>query len=220
MQNRFLQPVPQLQPHDLLDEDDESTALAEDPRVEQIAHHFRAILRVLNADLDDPNLVGTPERAARVYLEIFAGLEPGSKPRLTAFPNQERYGQIVSVRDIPVYSMCAHHLLPFFGRAHVAYVPNGRIAGLSKLARIVDFYARRPQLQERLTEQVVACLEAELHPEGAMVVVQAQHLCMEMRGVQKPGAVTTTSAIRGSFEDRGVREEFLRLLRKSRGKQP
>jgi GTP cyclohydrolase I len=215
MHNRLLHPVPQLLPHDLVEEEDEPAGLAEDPRVEEIARHFRAILRVLNADPDDPNLVGTPERVARVYLEIFAGLEQGSKPRLTTFPNQERYGQIVSVRDIPVYSMCAHHLLPFFGRAHVAYVPNGRIAGLSKLARIVDFYARRPQLQERLTEQVIACLEAELRPEGAMVVVQSQHLCMEMRGVQKPGAVTTTTAIRGSFEDRAVREEFLQLLHKS-----
>jgi GTP cyclohydrolase I len=220
MQKRLLQPVPQLLPPDLLDEDDEPAALGEDPRVEEIARHFRAILRVLNADLDDPNLAGTPERAARVYLEIFAGLERGSRPRLTTFPNHDRYSHVVSVRDIPIYSMCAHHLLPFFGRAHLAYVPNGQIVGLSKLARIVDFYARRPQLQERLTEQVVACLEAELRPEGAMVVVQAQHLCMEMRGVQKPGAVTTTSAIRGSFEDRALREEFLKQLRKSRGKQP
>ena len=220
MQNRLLHPVPQLLPHGLLDEEGEPAALSEDPRVEAIAHHFRAILRVLNADLDDPNLVGTPERVARVYLELFAGLEQGSKPRLTTFPNQERYGQIVSVRDIPLYSMCAHHLLPFFGRAHVAYVPNGRIAGLSKLARIVEFYARRPQLQERLTEQVIACLAAELRPAGAMVVVQARHLCMEMRGVQKPGAVTTTNAIRGSFEDRALREEFLKVLQEPRAKQP
>jgi GTP cyclohydrolase IA len=211
MQDCLLQPVPS----DLLDEDDEPVALGEDPRAREIADHFRAILRVLNADMDDPHLAGTPERVARVYLEIFAGLEQGSKPRLTTFPNQERYGQVVSVRDIPVYSMCAHHLLPFFGRAHVAYVPNGRIVGLSKLARIVDFCARRPQVQERLTEHVIACLEEALRPEGAMVVVQAQHLCMEMRGVQKPGAMTTTSAVRGSFEDRAAQEQFLQQLQKS-----
>jgi GTP cyclohydrolase I len=215
MQNRLLQPVHQDLPHEPLDEDDEPVALGEDPRAREIADHVRGILRVLNADLEDPHLAGTPERVARVYLEIFASLEQGSEPRLTTFPNEERQGQMVSVRDIPVYSMCAHHLLPFFGRAHVAYVPNGRIVGLSKLARIVDFYARRPQVQERLTEQVIACLEEALRPEGAMVVVQAQHLCMEMRGVQKPGAVTTTSAIRGSFEDRAAQEQFLQQLQQS-----
>lgn len=203
--------------------DDDDLALAgpadvvRDARIPTIAAHFRAILETLNLDLTDPNLLGTPERVARMYLEIFSGLEQGSRPRLTTFPNTDGYSQMVSVRDIPFYSSCAHHFLPFFGRAHVAYLPSaqGRIVGLSKLARVVEFYARRPQLQERLTEQVIDCLVEELRPEGAMVVIQAQHLCMEMRGVQKPGATTTTSAIRGAFEDRPVREEFLDLLLKS-----
>ena len=201
--------------HDLLDEDDDTGALAHSPKVREVAGHFRAILQALNLDLDDPNLVGTPERVARMYMEVFSGLDAGAKPVLKTFPNVERYSQIVSVRDIPFHSMCAHHFLPFFGRAHVAYVPNARIVGLSKLARVVEFYARRPQLQERLTEQIINCLEDELRPEGAMVVVQANHLCMEMRGVKKPGALTTTSAIRGTFDSRAVREEFLQLLHKS-----
>ncbi len=187
---------------------------AEDPRVEEIAGHVLAILKALRLDLDDPNLVGTPERVARMYLEVFAGLEAGSRPRLKTFPNVERYGEIVSVRDVPFYSMCAHHLLPFFGRAHLAYIPNARIVGLSKLARIVEFYARRPQLQERMTEQIIDFLAAELQPQGAMVVIEASHLCLEMRGVTKPGVLTTTSAIRGVFRNRAVREEFLALLRR------
>lgn len=183
-------------------------------QVRQIAGHVRAILALLRLDLDDPNLVGTPERVARSYLELFAGVHADREPVFQTFPNTEHYSQIVSVRDIPFYSLCAHHLLPFFGRAHVAYIPAERIVGLSKLARLVEFYARRPQLQERLTEQVIGCLASELKPQGAMVVVQAQHLCMEMRGVQKPGALTTTSAIRGVFRDRAVREEFLQLLQR------
>lgn len=181
----------------------------------QIAGHVRAIMELLRLDLDDPNLVGTPERVARAYIELFAGVHADREPVFRTFPNTERYSQIVSVRDIPFYSLCAHHLLPFFGRAHVAYIPAERIVGLSKLARLVEFYARRPQLQERMTEQVIGCLATELKPQGAMVVVQAQHLCMEMRGVQKPGAVTTTSAIRGVFRDRAVREEFLQLLHRT-----
>jgi GTP cyclohydrolase I len=116
-------------------------------------------------------------------------------------------------KDIPFYSMCAHHLVPFFGKAHIAYIPEQRIIGLSKFARILDFYARRPQLQERLTEQVVRYFEEELEPRGAMVVIEARHLCVEMRGVKKAGAMTVTSALRGAFHDKAVREEFLDLLR-------
>ena len=121
---------------------------------------------------------------------------------------------MVMEKEIPFYSMCAHHLVPFYGHAHVAYIPDERIVGLSKLPRILEFYAKRPQLQERLTEQVVTFLEEELSPQGAMVVIEARHLCVEMRGVKKPGAVTVTSAIRGSFHNRPVREEFLDLLRR------
>jgi GTP cyclohydrolase I len=122
---------------------------------------------------------------------------------------------MVMEKNIPFYSMCAHHLVPFYGHAHIAYIPRDSILGLSKFARILEFYAKRPQLQERLTEQVVNCLEERLRPLGAMVVIDARHLCVEMRGVKKPGAVTTTSAIRGIFHQRPVREEFLDLLRRS-----
>ena len=189
-------------------------ALCDDPRLRRIAKHFRGIMAALELDLEDPNLVGTDERVARMYLELFAGLQEGAEPSVTTFPNDEGYNQMVVVRDIPFYSMCAHHFLPFFGRAHVGYVPDGQVVGLSKLARIVEFYARRPQIQERMTEQVIQFVERKLEPLGAIVVLEATHFCMEMRGAKKPGATTTTSAIRGAFLDRTVREEFFELLRR------
>jgi GTP cyclohydrolase I len=199
---------------DELDEIPHPRILRDDPRVGRVAKHFRAIMTALGLDLADPNLVGTDERVARAYLELFAGLEEGAEPNVTTFPNDEGYNQMVAVQDIPFYTVCAHHFLPFFGHAHVAYIPKDRIVGLSKLARVVEFYARRPQIQERMTEQVIAFLERTLDPLGTMVVIEANHLCMEMRGVKKPGAMTTTSAIRGAFLDRAVREEFLGLLQR------
>ncbi|MDX1504050.1 MAG: GTP cyclohydrolase I FolE, partial [Thermoanaerobaculia bacterium] len=165
-------------------------------------------------DVEDPNLAATDLRVAKMYAEMFHGLEEGSEPRITTFPNDEHYSHMVMETQIPFYSMCSHHLVPFYGHAHVGYVPNGRIVGLSKLARIVEFYAKRPQLQERLTEQVVHFLEEKLTPQGAIVVIEARHLCVEMRGVKKPGAMTVTSALRGAFHERPVREEFLDLLRR------
>jgi len=133
---------------------------------------------------------------------------------VTTFPNEEHYKAMVMEKDIPFYSMCAHHLVPFYGHAHVSYIPNGNIIGLSKIPRILEFYAKRPQLQERLTEQVTGFLDEKLQPEGVMVVIEARHLCVEMRGVKKSGCVTTTSAIRGIFHQRAQREEFLDLLRR------
>ncbi len=180
--------------------------------VERIRGHVAAIMQELNLDLEDPNFEETPERVAKMYLELFHGLFEGSEPKVTTFPNEEGYHHMVIERDIPFYSMCAHHFIPFYGHAHVAYIPAGRIVGLSKLARIVEFYACRPQLQERLTEQVASFLWSKLEPMGVMVVVEARHLCVEMRGVKKPGALTTTSALRGCFADRKVREEFLALV--------
>jgi GTP cyclohydrolase I len=184
-------------------------------RVERIAGHVRGILLELGLDLEDPNLRETDHRVAKMYLEMFSGLAQGARPTVTCFPNDEGYSSMVMERDIPFYSLCAHHLVPFYGHAHLAYVPDKKIVGLSKLARILEFYAKRPQLQERLTEQVVTFLVEELEPLGAMVVVQARHLCVEMRGVKKPGAVTVTSAIRGIFHERPIREEFLDLLRRA-----
>jgi GTP cyclohydrolase I len=202
---------------DELDTLDELPASAAPPaaRVERIAGHVRGILRELGLDLEDPNLRDTDLRVAKMYLEMFSGLAQGARPTVTCFPNSEGYSSMVMERDIPFYSLCAHHLVPFYGHAHLAYVPDKKIVGLSKLARILEFYAKRPQLQERLTEQVVTFLVEELQPLGAMVVVQARHLCVEMRGVKKPGAVTVTSAIRGIFHERPIREEFLDLLRRA-----
>jgi GTP cyclohydrolase I len=181
-------------------------------RTAQIAEHVGAILDLLNLDRRDPNLVGTPQRVAKMYLEMFHGLFEGAEPTVTTFPNEENYQAMVVEREIPFYSLCAHHLVPFYGHAHIAYIPNRRIVGLSKLPRILEFYAKRPQVQERLTEQVADCLWTKLQPLGAMVVIEARHLCVEMRGVKKPGALTVTSAIRGCFEDRKVRGEFLSFL--------
>ena len=182
-------------------------------KAERIAHHVRGILTALDLDLADPNLAETDVRVAKMYLEMFDGLSE-SAPKVTTFPNEEGYSHMVMEKQIPFYSMCAHHLVPFYGHAHIAYIPRDRILGLSKFSRILEFYAKRPQLQERITEQVVTFLEENLQPQGAMVVIEARHLCVEMRGVKKPGALTVTSALRGIFHERPVREEFLDLLRR------
>ena len=170
------------------------------------ATKFREFLEALGLDLEDPNLSGTEWRVARAFRELFAGHYAGAEPALRTFPNTEGYAETVAVTDISFHSLCAHHFLPFYGTAHVAYVPKERLLGLSKLARVVDFYARRPQLQERMTQQIADLIEKRLHPAGTMVVIQARHLCMEMRGVAKAGLTTTTSAVRGVFEDeRGLK---------------
>ena len=193
----------------------ENGALA-DPRLDEIAGHVKEIIRVLGLCPDqDPNLINTDRRVARMYLDIFSGLDEGTRPKLTTFPNEEHYTSMVMEKEIPFYSMCAHHFVPFYGHGHIAYIPNDKIVGLSKLPRLLDFFARRPQIQERLTEQVAEVLEEELKPQGVMVVIEARHLCVEMRGIKKPGAVTVTSAIRGIFLEKPVREEFLDLLRRS-----
>ena len=177
---------------------------------------MRRIIELLGLDLADPNLAETPERVAKMYLEMFHGLSQGARPKITVFPNDEHYTAMVMEKDIPFYSMCSHHFVPFYGHAHLAYIPNDKIVGLSKMPRVLEFYARRPQLQERLTEQVAGFLEQELDPQGVMVVIEARHLCVEMRGVKKPGALTVTSAIRGIFFNKPVREEFLDLLNRRR----
>ena len=183
--------------------------------LKRIAGHVRGILKELDLDLEDPNLAETDIRVAKMYAEMFHGLKEGNEPRITTFPNDEGYSGMVMETNIPFYSMCSHHLVPFYGHAHMAYVPNGSLVGLSKLPRILEFYAKRPQLQERLTEQVITFLKDKLNPKGAIVVIEARHLCVEMRGVKKPGALTVTSAIRGIFHKRPIREEFLDLLRKN-----
>ena len=187
-------------------------SIGEERKIREISAHMRQIIELLGLDLADPNLAETPERVAKMYIEMFHGLSEGAQPKITVFPNDERYTAMVMEKDIPFYSMCSHHFVPFYGHAHLAYIPNEKIVGLSKMPRIVEFYARRPQLQERLTEQIAGFLEAQLGPQGVMVVIEARHLCVEMRGVKKPGALTVTSAIRGIFFNKPVREEFLDLL--------
>ena len=187
-------------------------AVGDERKLAAIADAMRRIIDYLGLDPRDPNLIGTPERVAKMYVEMFHGLSEGAEPTVTVFPNEEHYTAMVMEKDIPFYSMCSHHFVPFYGHAHVAYIPNERIVGLSKMPRIVEFYARRPQLQERLTEQIAGFMAEKLQPQGVMVVVEARHLCVEMRGVKKPGALTVTSAIRGIFFNRSVREEFLDLL--------
>ena len=182
--------------------------------VERVAGHVAAMMRELKLNLEDPNLEDTPRRVAEMYMEMFHGLREGSQPKVTSFPNDGGYHHMVIEREIAFYSMCAHHFVPFYGHAHIAYIPESRIVGLSKLPRILEFYAKRPQLQERLTEQVAEFLWSTLRPQGVMVVIEARHLCVEMRGVKKPGALTTTSALRGCFAEREVRSEFLALLRR------
>lgn len=196
----------------LLDQAHDAVAEA---KVRRVARKFRTVMEALDLDLEDPHLAGTELRVARAFHELFAGLDSGAAPELRTFPNREHYRETVSLTDIPFYSLCAHHFLPFFGSAHVAYIPGDRIVGLSKLARVVEFYARRPQVQERLTEQIVEFLDQHLHPAGVMVVVQARHFCIEMRGMNRAGLGTTTSAVRGAFTDARRRREFLALLPRS-----
>jgi len=174
----------------------------------------REILAAIGEDVDRDGLHDTPARVARMYAETCAGLhdDPARHLKVTFDADHD---EMIMVRDIPFYSLCEHHLVPFFGKAHVAYIPNedGRITGLSKLARLVDGYARRPQVQERLTTQVAEAMEVALQPRATLVVMEAEHLCMGMRGVRKPGSSTVTSAVRGLFRtDAAARAEAMRLI--------
>jgi GTP cyclohydrolase I len=179
----------------------------------RIEKAVREILEALGEDPLREGLVATPERVARFYAEVFEAIHRDPGEVIDAFFGEEHYQEIVMVREIPFYSMCEHHLVPFHGQAHVAYMPDGRVTGLSKLARLVEGFARRPQMQERLTAQVADCLQDRLDPLGVLVVVEAEHLCMSMRGVKKPGAMTVTSAVRGIMQSNAsTRAEAMSLL--------
>jgi GTP cyclohydrolase I len=180
---------------------------------EKIARGVRLILEGVGRDPEEGRIAETPERVASAYAEIFAGVEQRAEDIVKVF-HEEGYDEIVLVKDIPFYSMCEHHLLPFHGHAHVAYIPRGgRITGLSKLARVVDIHARRLQVQERMTSDIAADLSRALDPKGVMVVVEAEHLCMTMRGIQKPGSLTVTSVVRGIFrENAATRSEAMNLI--------
>ncbi len=180
---------------------------------ERVARAVREILEAIGEDPTREGLRETPRRIAEMYEELFAGLHQDPREVLSA-GFQESHREMVILKNIPFYSLCEHHFLPFHGRAHVGYVPEGRIAGASKIARAVDILARRPQLQERLTGQIADAIMEGLSPDGVAVVIEAEHLCMTMRGVQKPGTTLVTSAIRGGFRRRAVtRSEFLALVR-------
>jgi GTP cyclohydrolase I len=187
--------------------------------VDRVAAAFRGFLESIGLDLTDPNLVATHERVARAYREILGGLR-SPEPALSTFPNARGHKGVVAVADIPFYSVCSHHFLPFFGSAHVGYLPAARLVGLSKVSRVVDFYARRPQLQEDLTEQIASLLQDRLAPAGLIVALEARHLCMEMRGVSRPGVLTKTLAVRGALEDPLLQQQFFARLAGSAAGRP
>ena len=181
--------------------------------INKLAESFKQILTTVGEDPNREGLLKTPVRAAKSMLFLTHGYEQNPREILTSALFKEDYKQIVVVKDIEIYSMCEHHLLPFFGKAHVGYIPNGTIVGLSKIPRVVEAFARRLQLQERLTTQIKDCLQDVLNPLGVAVVIEAQHLCMSMRGIQKQNSVTTTSEFTGAFlKNSNTRQEFMHLI--------
>ena len=181
--------------------------------LEEIAVRNREILRLLGEDPAREGLEKTPMRMAKAMQILTRGYTQDPHKVLTDALFAEKYNQMVIVKDIDFFSLCEHHVLPFFGKAHVAYIPNGYITGLSKIARVVDIYSHRLQVHERLTQQIKDCIQDTLHPLGVMVVIEARHLCMQMRGVEKQNAITTTSDFSGAFNQAKTREEFMNLLR-------
>ncbi|MCR5180155.1 MAG: GTP cyclohydrolase I FolE [Bacteroidaceae bacterium] len=192
-------------------EEHENTDLRQQ-REDQITEHYAALLPLFGEDPTREGLVKTPRRVARAWLELTRGYYEDPVAILRSALFRESYHNMVVVRDIEFYSLCEHHLLPFFGKAHIAYIPNGEITGLSKLARVVNTFSHRLQVQERMTEQIAQCIQEALSPLGVMVVVEARHLCMQMRGVAKQEAYTTTMHHTGAFDDPATRSEFLDQL--------
>lgn len=182
------------------------------PITEEIKLNFSKIIDLLGEDNEREGLEKTPLRAAKAMKFLTEGYEKDPKQILQSAMFSEDYNEMVIVKDIELYSLCEHHMLPFFGKAHIAYIPNGKIVGLSKIPRVVDVFSRRLQVQERLTEQVLDCINDTLNPKGVGVVIEASHMCMMMRGVQKQNSTTTTSGFRGSFRETDTRNEFLRLI--------
>ena len=185
-----------------------------DEKTQAIAQHIQTILELLNEDPSREGLLKTPTRVGAAMQYLTQGYVQDPEQILRSALFAEDYRQMVVVKDIPFYSLCEHHMLPFFGKAHVAYIPNGKITGLSKIARVVDAFARRLQVQERMTMQIKDCIDQTLQPLGVMVVIEAEHLCMQMRGVEKPHSITTTSDFTGAFNRPETREEFMNLIRR------
>ena len=181
--------------------------------LDELASHYKQVLTLLGENPEREGLQKTPMRVAKAMQVLTRGYTQDPHKVLTDALFEEKYNQMVIVKDIDFFSMCEHHILPFYGKAHVAYIPNGYITGLSKIARVVDIFSHRLQVQERLTEQVMQCINDTLKPQGVMVVIEAKHMCMQMRGVEKQNSITTTSAYSGVFESSKTRNEFMDLLR-------
>ena len=179
---------------------------------DDIKNNYQSVIEQLGEDVTREGLVKTPERAAKAMQFLTSGYDQDPAAVLKGAMFAEDYQDMVIIKDIELYSLCEHHMLPFFGKAHIAYIPNGHIVGLSKIPRIVDIFARRLQVQERLTHDILECIDKTLKPQGVAVVIEASHMCMMMRGVQKQNSVTTTSGFRGQFEKEGTRSEFLNLI--------
>ncbi|MBU2996161.1 GTP cyclohydrolase I FolE [Cellulophaga baltica] len=182
---------------------------------EEVQNNYSTILDGIGEDVTREGLVKTPERASKAMMFLTQGYEQDAVEILKGAMFKEDYDDMVIIKDIELYSLCEHHMLPFFGKAHVAYIPNGHIVGLSKIPRVVDVFARRLQVQERLTHDILECINNTLKPKGVAVVIEASHMCMMMRGVQKQNSVTTTSGFRGQFEKQETRNEFLKLISSS-----
>ena len=185
------------------------------PLTEELKENFTNIISLLGENTEREGLVKTPERAAKAMKFLTSGYSMNPKEILEGAMFKEDYNEMVIIKDIELYSLCEHHMLPFFGKAHIAYIPNGHIVGLSKIPRVVDVFARRLQVQERLTEQILDCINDTMKPQGVAVVIEASHMCMMMRGVQKQNSTTTTSGFRGAFKESNTRNEFLKLIASS-----
>lgn len=181
--------------------------------LDRLKDHYRSVLDLLGEDVERDGLLKTPERVAKAMCFLTKGYKINPHEILRSAMFKEDYNQMVIVKDIDFFSLCEHHMLPFYGKAHVAYVPNGYITGLSKIARVVEVFARRLQVQERLTLQIKECIQETLNPLGVMVVIEAKHMCMQMRGVEKQNAITTTSDFTGAFNQAKTREEFMNLIK-------
>lgn len=183
-------------------------------KMELIEKHFEQIMHILGLDLNDDSLSGTPHRVAKMYVkEIFSGLNPANKPKVALFDNKYQYNQMLVEKDITLYSFCEHHFVPIIGRAHVAYISNGKVVGLSKINRIVQYYAKRPQVQERLTKQIAEELKTVLKTDDIAVIIEAEHLCVAARGVEDVNSKTITAEYCGQFENEDTKKEFLSHVR-------
>ena len=190
----------------------ETEVRSQESGVEELAAHYHQILTLLGEDPEREGLLKTPMRVAKAMQVLTQGYQMDAHKVLTDALFREDYSQMVIVKDIDFFSLCEHHMLPFYGKAHVAYIPNGYITGLSKIARVVDIYAHRLQVQERMTQQIKDCIQETLKPLGVMVVVEARHMCMQMRGIEKQNAITTTSDFSGAFNQAKTRQEFMNLI--------